>query len=185
MANNTFKINTYLNSNDTKISFDGELEIYSSEELNKSNFIGNVQVQVKGQQVAKKGGEVIHRRKVSTKDLKAYQIEGGVYYFVVYIIVEKDNTISKQVYGRQLHQLYLNYLLQKNQKSVTIEMYEIKDANVLYKNCVKYLDEKKSQGQINQIKLKGAGQNFAYITTPENIVLDTNGLPINDFYGYT
>lgn len=30
VANNTFKINSYLNSNETKISFDGELEIYSA-----------------------------------------------------------------------------------------------------------------------------------------------------------
>ncbi|SUJ43417.1 Uncharacterised protein [Staphylococcus aureus] len=40
-------------------------------------------------------------------DLKAYQREGGVYYFVVYLIVEN------QVYGKQLHQLDLQLLLQK------------------------------------------------------------------------
>lgn len=58
-------------------------------------------------------------------DLKAYQREGGVYYFVVYLIVENKKVVEKQVYGKQLHQLDLQLLLQKKQKTVTIKMYEI------------------------------------------------------------
>ena len=53
MATNTLKINPDINSNDTKMSFDGELEVYDSENLSK-NFVGKIQVQVKGKEVAKK-----------------------------------------------------------------------------------------------------------------------------------
>lgn len=35
MATNTLKINPDINSNDTKMSFDGELEVYDSEKLSK------------------------------------------------------------------------------------------------------------------------------------------------------
>ncbi|SUJ43415.1 Uncharacterised protein [Staphylococcus aureus] len=35
MATNTLKINPDINSNDTKMSFDGELEVYNSENLSK------------------------------------------------------------------------------------------------------------------------------------------------------
>ena len=37
----------------------------------------------------------------------------GVYYFVVYLIVENGKVIDNQLYGRQLHQIYLNSLLEK------------------------------------------------------------------------
>ena len=68
------------------MSFDGE--VYDSENLSK-NFVGKIQVQ--GKEVAKRGGKVIHRSNVKMNDLKAYQREGGVYYFVVYLIVENKS----------------------------------------------------------------------------------------------
>lgn len=184
MANSTMKIEPDVNSNDTKISFDGELVVYNSEDLRKSNFIGKIQIQVKGKQVAKRGGKVIHRNNVKVNDLKVYEKEGGVYYFVVYLIVVNNKVIDKQVYGKQLHLLDLRRLLQKKQKSVTIEMYEIENENVLYSNCVKYLSEKQSHNPLKQIKVKNTGKNLSYVATPENIVMDHRGFPLNDFYGY-
>ncbi|UXU64264.1 hypothetical protein MUA52_00205 [Staphylococcus agnetis] len=184
MATNTMKINSDINSNDTKMSFDGELEVYSSEKLSKENFIGKIQVQVKGKVESKRGGKVIYRNNVKVSDLKAYQREGGVYYFVVYLIVENKQVIDKQVYGKQLHQLDLQYLLQKNQKSVTIKMYEIDNEEILYNNCINFINEKRKQNQVDQIKVKETKDALSYIATPENIVTDYRGLPLNDFYGY-
>ncbi|HAR6888259.1 TPA: hypothetical protein PEB60_002068 [Staphylococcus aureus] len=117
-------------------------------------------------------------------DLKAYQREGGVYYFVVYLIVENKKVVEKQVYGKQLHQLDLQFLLQKKQKSVTIKMYEIENEKILYNNCVKYINEKRLQNQVGQVKVKNIEKALSYIATPENIVMDHRGLPLNDFYGY-
>lgn len=184
MATNTLKINPDINSNDTKMSFDGELEVYDSENLNKKNFVGKIQVQVKGKEVTKRGGKVIHRSNVNVNDLKAYQREGGVYYFVVYLIVENKEIVEKQVYGKQLHQLDLQLLLQKKQKSVTIKMYEIENEKILYSNCLKYIKEKRLQNQVDQVKVKKKEKALSYIATPENIVMDHRGLPLNDFYGY-
>ncbi|UXR30334.1 hypothetical protein MUA73_00135 [Staphylococcus simulans] len=93
-------------------------------------------------------------------DLKAYQREGGVYYFVVYLIVENKKVVEKQVYGKQLHQLDLQLLLQKKQKSVTIKMYEIKNKNILYSNCLKYIKEKRLQNQVDQVSLKSIIRNI-------------------------
>ena len=59
MATNTLKINPDINSYYTEMSFDGELEVYDPENLNK-NFVGKIQVQVKGK-VAKRGGKIIRR----------------------------------------------------------------------------------------------------------------------------
>ncbi|MCE5158601.1 hypothetical protein KJC32_04690 [Staphylococcus epidermidis] len=117
-------------------------------------------------------------------DLKAYQREGGVYYFVVYLIVENKKVVEKQVYGKQLHQLDLQLLLQKKQKSVTIKMYEIENEKILYSNCLKYIKEKRLQNQVDQVKVKKKEKALSYIATPENIVMDHRGLPLNDFYGY-
>src|SRR5699024_6655701 len=113
MATNTLKINTDINSNDTKMSFDGELEVYDYGNLNKKMYIGKKKFKIKGKEVHKRGGKVIHRSNVNVKDLKAYQREGGVYYFVVYLIIENKKVVEKQVYGKQLHQLDLQLLLQK------------------------------------------------------------------------
>ena len=60
MATNTLKINPDINSYYTEMSFDGELEVYDPENLNK-NFVGKIQVQVKGKEVAKRGGKIIRR----------------------------------------------------------------------------------------------------------------------------
>lgn len=81
----------------------------------KLSYLGAIQIQVKGKQVTKRGEKVIHRNNVKINDLKAYEKEGGVYYFVVYLIVENGKVIDNQLYGRQLHQIYLNSLLEKDQ----------------------------------------------------------------------
>lgn len=53
-----------------------------------------------------------------------------MYYFVVYLIVENEKVVEKQVYIKQLYQLNLQLLLQKKQKSVVIKMYEIENEKI-------------------------------------------------------
>src|SRR5699024_10016057 len=98
--------------------------------------------------------------------------------------IENKKVVEKQVYGKQLHQLDLQLLLQKKQKTVTIKMYEIENEKILYNNCLKYINEKRLQNQVDQVKVKKKENALSYIATPENIVMDHRGLPLNDFYGY-
>ncbi|MGT2596828.1 hypothetical protein ACVQ90_09235 [Staphylococcus aureus] len=63
-------------------------------------------------------------------------------------------------------------------------MYEIENEKILYNNCVKYINEKRLQNQVGQVKVKNIEKALSYIATPENIVMDHRGLPLNDFYGY-
>ncbi|WRN59694.1 hypothetical protein UM610_13650 [Staphylococcus aureus] len=98
--------------------------------------------------------------------------------------MENGKVIDNQLYGRQLHQIYLNSLLEKDQNSTTIEMYEIEDENILYKNCLNYLKTKRQQSYINQLKIKDIEKEPIYINTPENIIFDGRGFPLNDFYSY-
>ncbi|WRN75953.1 hypothetical protein T8833_14830 [Staphylococcus aureus] len=79
--------------------------------------------------------------------------------------MENGKVIDNQLYGRQLHQIYLNSLLEKDQNSTTIEMYEIEDENILYKNCLNYLKTKRQQSYINQLKIKDIEKEPIYINT--------------------
>ena len=61
---------------------------------------------------------------------------------------------------------------------------KLKMKKILYNNCVKYINEKRLQNQVGQVKVKNIEKALSYIATPENIVMDHRGLPLNDFYGY-
>lgn len=89
-----------------------------------------------------------------------------MYYFVVYLIVENEKVVEKQVYIKQLYQLNLQLLLQKKQKSFVIKMYEIENEKILYNNCVKYINEKRLQTQVGQVKVKKIEKALSYIATP-------------------
>lgn len=89
-----------------------------------------------------------------------------MYYFVVYLIVENEKVVEKQVYIKQLYQLNLQLLLQKKQKSFVIKMYEIENEKILYNNCVKHINEKRLQTQVGQVKVKKIEKALSYIATP-------------------
>ncbi|EGQ3671968.1 hypothetical protein I0598_002578, partial [Staphylococcus pseudintermedius] len=184
LANKTLKIVHDIKSNDKKVSFDGELEIYKDPQKIKENLLGIIRVQIKGKIKKRKGPNKISFNGVSKRDLEIYKKQGGVYFFVVFIIIKDNEIIDRQVYGKQLHQLDLSYLLQKKNKTVTIQMYEITNYEDFYDNCVKFLVNKRRQNQLGQIQYDSTGTEPMIITTPENIVFDDRGLPLNDFYSY-
>ncbi|MDA2614704.1 DUF4365 domain-containing protein [Bacillus thuringiensis serovar andalousiensis] len=96
--------------NDKGLAFDGEIDVFSHNELEKANFISKVLVQVKGTTTQKK----IHRKDkikhpVKKKDLEVYYKNGkGVLYFVVTI---NPKTYARQAYYRILAPLDLKNLL--------------------------------------------------------------------------
>ncbi|MEC2078519.1 DUF4365 domain-containing protein [Metabacillus fastidiosus] len=96
--------------NDKGLSFDGDIDVYSHQKLEKSNFISKVPVQVKGTTTNKK----IHKKDkikhpVNKADLEVYYKNAkGVLYFVVTI---NPATYEKQAYYRILAPLDLKSLL--------------------------------------------------------------------------
>jgi hypothetical protein len=96
--------------NDKGISFDGGIEVYSHQKIEKSNFINKVPVQVKGTTIQK---TILLKDKIShpvkKKDIEVYYKHSqGVLYFVVTI---NPITYVRQAYYRIMAPLELKGLL--------------------------------------------------------------------------
>ena len=63
-------------------SWDGEIIVYKSKEINKSNIMGNIRVQVKGHQKDNIEKDKI-KHPVYKSDLANYKVDGGCIFFVV------------------------------------------------------------------------------------------------------
>lgn len=95
---------------DKGVSFDGDIEVYSQQIIEKSNFINKVPVQVKGTTIQK---TIFLKDKIShpvkKKDIEVYYKNGqGVLYFVVTI---NPVTYIRQAYYKILAPLELKSLL--------------------------------------------------------------------------
>ena len=118
-----FRLVSEIKSNDKSPSFDGEILIYNSSDLNKRTLEGAVKVQVKGTTTLKK----IKKRKipysVSKDDLEVYKrFAEGVVYFVVTI---NSKTNKPQIFYNALSPLdierYLKEIKSKGTDSISIQ----------------------------------------------------------------
>lgn len=185
-AINTHKIKALLASEDKEAGYDGKLSIYNKEAKKKIDYIGSISVQIKRVERKQIGKPKIKRSNVRKSDLKMYLKDGGCYYFVIYLIVDENNQcIKKQLYGRQLHTLYIEKLLSrlKGKKSTTITMYEIKSHEDFYDRCSAYILEKKRQ-EGPSANLINHNYEEHFITTPDSFTVDERGFPLNEFYAH-
>lgn len=176
----TSKIKSYIANEDKEPGYDGHLKIYDSISQTKDDYLGNIPVQIKGKKAKKKQPSLFKQNKVNKRDLEMYLKDGGCYYFVVLI----NENGESQVYGRQLLPMYLKYKLKSKSKSVTIEMYEITSYKDFYDNCIQYLKQSKKQANPIEFSINKKRNQKMTITSPENIVTDKNGFPLNDFYSF-
>ncbi|WP_159316484.1 hypothetical protein [Mammaliicoccus sciuri] len=176
----TSKIKSYIANEDKEPGYDGHLKIYDSISQTKDDYLGNIPVQIKGKKAKKKHPSLFKQNKVNKRDLEMYLKDGGCYYFVVLI----NENGESQVYGRQLLPMYLKYKLKSKSKSVTIEMYEITSYKDFYDNCIQYLKQSKKQANPIEFSINKKRNQKMTITSPENIVTDKNGFPLNDFYSF-
>lgn len=99
---NCSKIDSDIKTNDKTVSWDGEIYLYSSESKRKDSLIGKCNVQVKGHSCKCK--EELDKSEVtfyvSCADLKNYVNDGGVIYFVVYML--ENDTDTKKIYYNSL-----------------------------------------------------------------------------------
>lgn len=131
--------------NDKGVSFDGDIEVYNSQKIEKNNFVDKVPVQVKGTTTPKKvysSGKIRHS--VKKDDLEVYYKHGrGVLYFVVTIIPISYKT---QAYYHMLAPLDIKGLLleleRSGNESITIDFSELKKGSL----------EKICHGMIHTVK---------------------------------
>lgn len=102
-------IKSEINSNDKTPSWDGNLYLYSNKELKKEQLIAKVPIQVKGHEVNKEKDlnkeEITFSVQIS--DLRNYQNDGGVIFFVIYVL----NSEEYKVFYRKLLPYDLKRLL--------------------------------------------------------------------------
>ena len=77
-------LDQFISENDREPSFDGKINVYNSSNKTKADFVGSVNIQVKGTQTEDLSADVI-KFDVDIIDLKAYLANGGAIYFVVYV----------------------------------------------------------------------------------------------------
>lgn len=185
MCFNTQKLEPNIPIGDKGLSYDGNIAVYKSKRNNVENCIGTIPVQVKGCTV-KNFSENGYKYSVKVDDLNLYMSDRGCFFFVVYMDILSNGEVENiKVFARQFHRTYINSLLEKHkdQKTVTIEFYELAPKN-LYEECKKFIQEThKHFGNLNEVK-RLEGKKIMNISTPETLVVNARGMIVNELYAY-
>lgn len=111
--------------NDKEPVWDGKLFLYKSgsDKQSKTGLIGFIPVQVKGRQFKDFSNRKI-KYPIEVNDIKIYQANGGVAFFVVYINAETEET---KIYYRLLAPIELRKIakIAGNKKQISIEFCEL------------------------------------------------------------
>lgn len=114
-----------ISSNDKTLSWDGNLYLYNNEELKKEQLIARISIQVKGHGVEKedKLNKEYITYPVEISDLKNYQNDGGVIFFVIYVLNSEEHKIFyRKLLPYDLKRLLKN-LKKEDQKTKSIKLY--------------------------------------------------------------
>ena len=130
--------------NDKGISFDGKIVVFRSEKKIKSDFLGEVLVQVKGTTQLKLNGKKEISYSVEIADLRNYYSNGqGIVFFVV--VIDDEVPKNKQAYFSMLAPLNLKSILKNiksNQKSKALKFQMLNDGDLdsICANLIKSVD---------------------------------------------
>ncbi|WP_282023332.1 DUF4365 domain-containing protein [Priestia flexa] len=159
--------------NDKGLSFDGDIELYSSD-IRKTDFIGRVPVQIKGTTTHKKQHKKSKiKHSVNKKDLEVYYKDGnGVLYFVVTI---NPNTHDRQAYYRSLAPLDLKGLLDKleanGNDSITIPFKKLDNGHLerVCKTFIQVVEKQPKQYIEASNKMEFTDYTFNYADIQEDL----------------
>lgn len=124
----TEHLSSYLAEGDKEPSWDGNIYIHEDSKHSKKN-LKKIPAQIKGKLADGEINETI-KYPVDILDLKAYQQNGGSFYFVVYIDKNTGNTL--QIYYASLLPFKITQLLkgkENNKKSLSISFKKFPDDN--------------------------------------------------------
>ena len=112
-------IDSNITSNDKEMSWDGNLYIYTKEDIAKKNFLCRIPVQIKGKTLNCFKDEFSYP--IETSDLRAYLPE-GVLYFVIQITPK-----GKRIFYCDLYPLTIKDMLKghNNQKTISVKMSQL------------------------------------------------------------
>lgn len=160
VLNNSEFLEADIHFNDKTVSWDGEIFLYKNAGKKSSDFYGKVSVQVKGTQVLPENLTETIKYPVKIIDIKNYQKEGGVIFFVVYIVSNKQY----RIYYQKLLPYELAMIIRqaKKQKTKNIPFIPFpKNKEKMNKIFFNFCDDRKRQ----------------YSTTPDTI--DLSDIDIN------
>lgn len=113
----TNRLNPFVAEGDKEPVWDGNVYIHEDSQKNKKN-LKRVPVQVKGKRFAGEIEDTIDYR-IEVSDLKAYQRDGGVIFFVVYLGSDGD---TRQIYYTPLYPIKISELLKYKQGNTSINV---------------------------------------------------------------
>ena len=116
----TERLSPYVNEKDKEPCWDGNIYIHANKQHSKDN-IKRVPVQIKGEAVSRRKVKEHIQYEISTSDLTAYKLDGGVIFFVVYI----DNKTGEklQIYYSELLPERIKVLLSNGAKKVRFKKF--------------------------------------------------------------
>ncbi|MDZ5713552.1 hypothetical protein [Jeotgalibacillus haloalkalitolerans] len=149
-------------SGDKTVSFDGEIELYSSPAQTVKDLISKVPVQVKGITVDTFSGST-RTYPIRMDDIKNYYAAQGVVYFVVEMLVNEEaddydtRIYYRQFFSQELKQLIDNYGSQQS-RSVTFFTLE---GSTIERVCRTFVDEREKQPTVT-VKNEALKRDFTF-----------------------
>lgn len=144
------KMDEFLQSNDKEPSWDGDIFLYSCNDLKVENILYKISTQVKG----KNKEELLNRKRITYpveyKYLRNYFNDNGVCYFVIIISNDGERTT---IFYNALTPIKLQELLKKSEqkkpdqtKSIVLNRLEGNDKDKLYNDLLQFGYDSKEQG---------------------------------------
>lgn len=141
------KVEPDIRGNDKTPSWDGELRVYKGKEFNKAQMYGRIPIQVKGKWVPRFQKSPINFD-VEISDLKNYQKDGGVIYFVVHL-KDYDNYF---IYYKLLLPFDLRRLLSDSNsqktKRIRLEKFPNRHIDGMMRILMEFILNKQKQGTL-------------------------------------
>lgn len=144
------RMDDILQSNDKEPSWDGDIILYSNNDLKSENIIYKIQTQVKG----KNNEELLNKNRITYpveyKNLRNYFNNGGVCYFVIVISDDGEKTT---IFYNTLTPIKLQSLLKKTErkkpdskKSIPLNRLKNNDKNELFRILLQFGHDSNEQG---------------------------------------
>lgn len=122
----TDTLSGFINDGDKEPCWDGNIYIHENSRHSKKN-IKRIPTQVKGKDVKTKSVKDKIKYRVKYDDLKAYMMDGGTLFFVVYI--EKETGEALQIYYADLLPIRIMKILEQTQDSYSIDFFSFPSDN--------------------------------------------------------